>query len=478
MTTTAQPIQQSSWLNYRTIWRWHFYAGLFCIPFVLWLATTGSIYLFKPQIDAWLDRPYEHLAITGSRATGEAQVEAALAAVPGSNLHYYQLPRSARSAIQIIVGRGMKEFRVYVNPYNLHVMKVVNEDHRFTQLIFHLHGELLMGDRGSFIVETAASWAIVMILTGLYLWWPRQAKGLGGVLYPRLRQGGRGFWRDVHAVTGIWVSLLALVFLFTGLPWAKSWGGYLKLARRISGKTLVHEDWTTGRSSEIAQRLAMNKNGLAAISAGHAGSMDDMTMGSMNMGGMNMASIPSDAYAAIDRMIAPVTQLHFAFPVLISPPMRRDGPWTAKSDSQDRVLRDQVTLDPATGTVLSRLNFRQRPLIDRLVGIGVAAHEGHLYGWFNQLVNLCTAMGLMVLSISAIVLWWKRRPDGVLGAPVPLSKPRFTSGLVVIVLALAIYLPLFGASLLLVLLLEHFVLRRLPTIQQWLGLVPLVPAGT
>ena len=38
---------------YRTIWRWHFYAGLFCIPFVLWLALTGSIYLFKPQVEAW-----------------------------------------------------------------------------------------------------------------------------------------------------------------------------------------------------------------------------------------------------------------------------------------------------------------------------------------------------------------------------------------------------------------------------------------
>jgi hypothetical protein len=27
-------------LDHRTVWRWHFYAGLFCIPFVLWLATT------------------------------------------------------------------------------------------------------------------------------------------------------------------------------------------------------------------------------------------------------------------------------------------------------------------------------------------------------------------------------------------------------------------------------------------------------
>src|SRR5579875_158329 len=91
-------VTRAHWLNYKAIWRWHFYAGLFCIPFVLWLATTGSIYLFKPQIDAWLDRPYEHLAVQSTRASAAAQVEAALAAVPGSNLHDYQLPRTEHSA--------------------------------------------------------------------------------------------------------------------------------------------------------------------------------------------------------------------------------------------------------------------------------------------------------------------------------------------------------------------------------------------
>lgn len=448
------------WLNYRTIWRWHFYAGLFCIPFVLWLATTGSIYLFKPQIDAWLDRPYEHLAITGPRASAASQVEAALAAVPGANLHDYQLPRTEHSAVQIIVGRKTQEYRVYVNPYTLQVMRVLNEDHRFTRRIFYLHGELLMGDKGSFIVETAASWAIIMILSGMFLWWPRSTTGLGGVLYPRLRQGQRIFWRDIHAVTGIWVSLLALGFLFSGLPWAKSWGGYLKAARRITGKSIVHEDWTTGRSSEIAQRLAMDRNSLAVAEADHAGHT--------HHGNMAMP-IPA-SYVPLDRMLGPVSRLHFAFPVLIVPPMRRGGAWTAKSDSQDRVLRDEVTLDAATGAVLSRLNFGQRPLIDRLVGIGVAAHEGHLYGWLNQLVNLCTALGLITLCLSAVVLWWRRRPEGALGAPVRSVSPRFTLGFGVLVFALTLYLPLFGLTLLLVAVAERFVLRRVPATRQWLGL--------
>src|SRR5690606_29980906 len=56
------------------------------------------------------------------------------------------------------------------------------------------------------------------------LWWPRSAEGLAGIVYPRLKRRGRLFWRDVHAVTGFWISMLALFLLVTGLPWALVWG--------------------------------------------------------------------------------------------------------------------------------------------------------------------------------------------------------------------------------------------------------------
>jgi uncharacterized iron-regulated membrane protein len=460
MATTVKHLSQS-WLNYRTIWRWHFYAGLFCIPFVLWLATTGSIYLFRPQIEAWLDRPYEHLQISGPRASGEEQVLAALNAVPRSNLHYYQLPRTPQSAVQIIVGRQAEEFRVYVNPQSLQVLKVINEDHRIMRRIFYLHGELLMGDRGSYIVETAASWAIIMIVTGIYLWWPRQSTGLAGVIYPRLGQGKRIFWRDIHAVTGIWVSFFALFLLFSGLPWAKGWGGYLKAARKITGKTIIHQDWTTGSSSETAQRLAMNAGNLAALSGEHAGH---------NMAHMNMGPPAKHAYAAMDKMITTVAPLQLEFPVLISPPMQRNGTWTAKSDTQNRTHRVNLILDPATGAVVQRVNFSQHPWVDRLVGAGVAAHEGHLFGWLNQIVSLFTALGLILISISAVILWWRRRPEGILGAPIPLGRPRFTYGFAALMIMLGVYLPLFGLSLLFVAIIERCILRRLPRAQQWLGL--------
>ena len=117
----------------------------------------------------------------------------------------------------MLVGKGVQEWRVWVHPVTLKVLKATPEDDRFMKLVFRLHGELLLGDRGSMAVELAASWAMVMILTGLYLWWPRKRRGLGrGALYPRLRAGRRLFWRDLHACAGVWVSALALFLLVSG----------------------------------------------------------------------------------------------------------------------------------------------------------------------------------------------------------------------------------------------------------------------
>ncbi len=461
--TAAAQDERQPWLNYRTVWRWHFYAGLFSIPFVIWLSITGSIYLFKPQIERWLDRPYDHLSIDGARATPEAQVMAALAAVPGSTLHYYEIPKGPDSATRIVVGKGAEEFRVYVHPQTLEVLKTISEDRRPMRIVFRLHGELMAGDWGSRIVELAASWAIVMVVTGLYLWWPRQTAKLAGVLYFRLHAGKRIFWRDLHAVTGLWVSAFALFLLFTGLPWAKSWGGYLKALRSISGNSIVRQDWTTGRSSEIDNRVAMNANSMAGMSMEHSGHMSHAMSG----------PVQPHAYAPLDRLVPTVASLHLAYPVLIMPPMLPSKQWSAKSDSQNRPLRAVVTLDPTTGAVTKRENFDQRPWVDRLVGIGVAAHEGQLFGLFNQLLGLFTATGLVLLSVSAVVLWWRRRNVGLLGAPFPMKRLRFSWSLAVLLAAFGLYLPMLGASLVFVLAMERWVLRRSSPIQHWLGLQPL-----
>src|SRR5688572_26995125 len=85
---------------YRTFWRWHFYAGLCVLPFVLVLALSGTVFLFKPQIDRWEESAYRQLPTTAT-ASPSQQAAAALAAFPGATFHSYRLPQSARDAAVI-----------------------------------------------------------------------------------------------------------------------------------------------------------------------------------------------------------------------------------------------------------------------------------------------------------------------------------------------------------------------------------------
>jgi len=480
MTTSSPALTKArrTIFDYRAIWRWHFYAGLFCAPFIVILAITGSIYLFKPQVEAWLDRPYDHLTLTGKPVSAQAQVDAALKAVPGSRLRTYEVRREADDAARVVVGRKGDNILVYVHPETLQVLKVINENDRLMDIDKTIHGELLMGDNGSILVELAACWAIVMVVTGLYLWWPRQARGLGGVLYPRLGRGSKLFWRDIHAVTGMWISGLALFLLLTGLPWAKVWGDSFKEVRKLTGTAVAKQDWSNGRAGEKAERKAID----GAAASEHAGHMMGMDMAGMDMSSMDMSGMTMDATPPLDRMVATVRALDLPPPVLIAPPSNRKGrnaspDWTARSDTPNRPQRVTLTLDPDTAQVIRTDGFSNRHPIDQVIGYGIAAHEGQLFGLANQLLGVLAALGLITLSVSGLVIWWRRRPEGQLGAPPNLPEGRIAVGVGVLIVVFGVLLPVLGISMIAIALIERLALRHIPGVRHWLGLRQANPAA-
>jgi len=428
METVTRKAPGTSWYN--AVWRWHFYAGLFCLPFILWLSVTGTIYLWKPQIEAWQERAYDSLPITATRATPEQIVATALAANPGARLSKYERPETPTQAVRVLIARDGVETRVYVDPYRGTILGSVREDARLMKTISALHGTLLAGKIGSWIVEIAACWTITMLLTGLYLWWPRGRSGLAGILYPRWRSGRRLFWRDTHAVAGIWVSLAAVFLIATGLPWANAWGSYLAAVRTATGTTDGPVDWMIAgkpkpKNDEHAEHRGMAMPALPAASAtSHSGDLN--------------------------RMVAVAESLPLAAPVLIAP-KPGTGNWTIGSESANRPERTRLTLDGATGRILDRRDFAQRQWIDRAVGYGIAIHEGAFFGLANQILGTLVTTLLATLAISGTVMWWRRRKPGTLGAPIRLARPRYRAVLVAGTATLGIAMPLFGATLLAVL---------------------------
>ena len=124
-------------------------------------------------------------------------------------------------------------------------------------------------------------------------------------------------------------------------------------------------------------------------------------------------------------------------------------------------LRADAQVDGATGHLVGRVAFADRHWIDRIIGYGIAVHEGALFGIANQILGTVTALFLIVLAVSGAILWWRRRPVGLLGAPLPVGRPRFGAALAAAIIALGLYMPLFGVTLMIVLLVERAMLRRI-----------------
>src|SRR5574343_483865 len=174
---------------YTVAWRWHFYAGLLVAPFMIMLAITGMIYLFKPQLDQLM---YGNLLNVPAASTQAHPADHLVAAVKA------QYPGAS-------------------------VLGALDENNNLQTIVLKLHGELLIGKNGDLLVELATSWTLVLLVSGLYLWWPR-GRGKLAVFWPRLNAGGRAFWRDIHAVTGFWGAIFLLFMLLSGLTWTGYWG--------------------------------------------------------------------------------------------------------------------------------------------------------------------------------------------------------------------------------------------------------------
>jgi uncharacterized iron-regulated membrane protein len=81
-------------------------------------------------------------------------------------------------------------------------------------------------------------------------------------------------------------------------------------------------------------------------------------------------------------------------------------------------------------------------------------------------------VGLVTLSLSGLIMWRKRKPEHVLGAAAAIRPVRFSAGLVALMVLLGLYFPLLCGSMILVILTEKFILRRMPATRMWLGLQP------
>ena len=433
---------------YRRVWRWHFYAGLVCLPFILSLAITGALYLFHQQIDdvvyaSTLLRPDDPATMPASTV-----VAAAVKAYPGQAVAI-TFPADSRHNAQVDVARAGGVLQVFVDPATGKVAGAIEEGARLMTVIRSIHSLAIVGTAGKVVIEIVAGWIIVLIATGTYLWWPRGRTA--GVVAIRRGATGRTWWRDLHAVTGAFGGIVILFLALTGMPWSVVWGTNVNAWLTAHGLGVPTGMWAGVPKSDVpASALgtlpwAQQQDAVPASSNPHA-MHEGMVMGPASYRAQGIDAVVMQAGVTRGDKLALPRDSHGVFSVI-----RLPGP----AESQ-RVLH----IDQYTGRVLMDIRGSDIGAIGRVTEWGVAVHQGQQYGWPNLLVMLAGCLALVCLCISGVIVWWKRRPAGTLAAPGRKNSDHLAKGVLAIAIVLGCVFPLLGASMLAVLAIDYLLCMK------------------
>ena len=138
------------------------------------------------------------------------------------------VPNSPDEAYKVNLSKP-KKAAVYVNQYT---GEVIGKDERlpFFQTVSRLHRWLMdsnPGDGkifwGKMIVGASTLAFVVILITGLVIWWPRNRKMLKNRLQIAVKKGKNRFWYDLHVAGGFYTLLLLLAMALTGLNWSFEW---------------------------------------------------------------------------------------------------------------------------------------------------------------------------------------------------------------------------------------------------------------
>ena len=437
--------------------RIHFYAGILAGPFLLVAAVSGGLYAMAPQLEQALYSKELHVPAVTEPLPLSAQVKSAMDDAGGAapvTVRPAPGPEDTTRVLFADVSLGESQYRtLFVDPGTAEVRGDLPTYGSSGALplrtwISNLHRSLNLGEPGRIYSELAASWLWVIALGGLLLWIERirrkRTTTKNTAAKPRPATGrARTVW--LHGTTG---TILFAAFMFlsaTGLTWSENAGTNVSTLRTAF-------DWTT-------PTLKTSLTGPAsAVPGDHSGH--------------SSTAAPAETPALDPSMFDTVTRIARAdiitAPMIdIKPPAKPGTAWSVTETGREwPASASAVAIDPATSQITNRLDFDDFNLAAKLTRWGIAAHMGMLFGLANQLVLLGIAAGLAAMVAWGYVMWWRRRPTRgsarAFGRPAP--RGAFLRGhwagvltAVTVMVAVGIFLPLLGYSLLAFIVLDTLV---------------------
>ncbi len=474
--------QAQSSKRWRQIWRFHFYSGIISAPFLVLFAVTGLVILFTQPLQDAFQSDLRRVERGSTVVSYDKQALAVEAVVKDDPIVAMTPPRDAGASTVFGLESGQS---AYVNPYTGKFLGTSDAQMTIVRWSNTLHGHLnnesvqlslptvsALWDEGpvmrkyvvgDLILELAGTWIIVLALSGLYLFWPRRSREVKSkangksMMSFRITKKGRAKWRDLHALPGAVLFSLLFFVAVSGLPWSTYWGpNFTALANEISPNT-----WTDAPASAFGKRGDLDRLG-----------------NSINWNTGDRPLPGSYAIAEGDKLPAPLSLdsiVEIARKEGMKPNYTAYFPSNGEDDAGNPLYgsftlsnswprktgeaRD-VFINQFTGETLGQQDVYGYGSVSYAVDTTVSLHMGTQWGIISRVLMTLLCLLTMWSVISAVVMYGKRRRKGTLGLPRRPQNVYLGRGLAVIAVALGIIYPLWGASAIIIMGVDRFVLQK------------------
>ncbi|MDF2454655.1 MAG: propeptide PepSY amd peptidase [Cytophagaceae bacterium] len=207
----------------------HLWLGLASGIVVVVVSITGCILAFEQEIKS-ITEPYQYTEYVTGKAylPPSVLIDAAKAELKGKKVTGIMYPEPGKSVVVSSFTRKPKRSftQVYLDPYSGKVLYVKAEGGDFFRFILEGHFNLwLPRDIGQPIVSYATVIFVVLLITGLVLWWPKNWKKSNQDKSFKIKWSAK--WKrvnyDLHNVPGFYAMVIALMIALTGMTFGLQW---------------------------------------------------------------------------------------------------------------------------------------------------------------------------------------------------------------------------------------------------------------
>lgn len=455
MSSDVQISQKKSQKNrlYNIFWRWHFYAALFITPLLITLTLSGIGYLFYTDVE---NKVYHDVFFGKSEKTERLTIDEGIQKAVKQNLGYSVskviiLDDPHNTRLSLINKHGDQKY-VFLDDNN-EIVGTQNAKYTFSNVMREIHSSLFVGGTiVNYLVELAACWAIFMLLTGLYMTF--KGRVLKKIPNPTKRQKNKKW----HALVGTIITIPMIIVIFTGLPWSAFMGDFIYSASQkyssIGTPTLKLQP-PTSNMSEIPWATRKNNPPTSSKSHAHHGDMS-----------ANLSVSNNGSRINVEQLISSVQKSHISKPYSIIYPENKEGVYTITKGSNTGITGldvspyDEMTayFDQYSGDLISKVSYQDYGILAKWFTWGIPLHEGHLFGWPNKLINLTVCLSFLSVIFWGIKTWLSRKKEGKFSAPSRISS-KLSMGFIIFMVVLGLIMPLFGLSLIVIVLIEGIIYR-------------------